>query len=56
MFKNTIIFVKFLVVVVILSSNSLLAEEGTAGKTKIYLLEQKLLLTPPKKIEKIRIF
>ena len=58
MFKNTIIFVKFLVVVTILSSNSLLAVEGATGKTKkektkIYLLDQKLLLTPPKKIEKM---
>ena len=34
MFKNTIIFVKFLVVVTILSSNLLLAEEVTAEKTK----------------------
>ena len=52
MFKNTIKFVKFLVVAVILSSNAF-AEDTTTEKTKVYLLDQKLLLTPPKKIEKM---
>ena len=53
MFKNTLKFYKFLVIVFLFSLNPLFAEDTTVDKTKVYLLDQKLLLTSPKKIEKM---
>ena len=53
MFKNTLKFYKFLVIVVLFSLNPLFAEDTNVDKTKVYLLDQKLLLTPPKKIEEM---
>ena len=53
MIKNTLKFYKFLVIVILFSLNPLFAEDTTVDKTKVYLLDQKLLLTPPKKIEKM---
>ena len=53
MIKNTLKFYKFLVIVILFSLNPLFAEDTTVDKTKVYLLDQKLLLTSPKKIEKM---
>ena len=53
MIKNTLKFYKFLVIVILFSLNPLFAEDTTVDKTKVYLLDQKLLLIPAKKIEKM---